>query len=122
MNDTLTARVRAALMDVPDVEEKKMFDGVTFMVNGKMCVSVGAQRLMCRIDPKDHDAALQRKGCRTVVMKGREYRGYVHVDAEAVSKPSDLRRWIDLALDFNGRAKSSGKRRSPPRPNARGDA
>ena len=96
-----------ALAHVPRVTERRMFGGITFMVNGKMCVSAGPQRLMCRIDPKDHDAALQRKGCRTVVMKGREYRGYVHVDAEAVSKKSDLRRWIDLALDFNGRAKSS---------------
>jgi TfoX/Sxy family transcriptional regulator of competence genes len=121
MSDTLTARVRAALMDVPDVEERKMFGGITFMVNGKMCVSVGARRLMCRIDPRAHEAALQRKGCRTVVMKGREYRGYVHVDAEAVTKQSDLRHWIDLALDFNGRAKSSRKRRPPPRPNARGN-
>jgi hypothetical protein len=38
---------------------------------------------MCRIDPEIHDAALERKGCRTVVMKGRKYRGYVYVEAEA---------------------------------------
>src|SRR5258708_37017342 len=33
MSEPLIARVRAALADVPDVEEKKMFGGITFMVN-----------------------------------------------------------------------------------------
>src|ERR1700736_2056202 len=106
MDETLPGRGRTALASVPRVEEKKMFGGVTFMVNGKMCISVGANRLMCRIDPKDHDAALERKGCRTVVMKGRKYRGFVAVDAEAVSTESELRYWIDLALEFNARAKA----------------
>ena len=39
------------------IEEKKMFGGSAFMVGGKMCVSVGRDRLMCRIEPAIHDAA-----------------------------------------------------------------
>ena len=35
-----------------------MFGGIVFMVGGKMCVSVGRDRLMCRIDPSLHDAGL----------------------------------------------------------------
>jgi hypothetical protein len=66
---------------------------------GKMCVSVGSGRIMCRIDPEIHDAALEPKGCTTVVMKGREYRGYVRVDADALSATDDLDYWINLALD-----------------------
>ena len=71
------------------------------MVRGKMCISVGRGRLMCRIDPAIHDAALERKGCRTMTMKGREYRGYVHVDREALKSPRELAYWIGLALDYN---------------------
>lgn len=81
------------------------------MVRGKMCVTVGRDRIMCRIDPAIHDAALERKGCRTVVMKGREYRGYVHVDANAVSAESELNYWIGLALAYNKTAKASAKKR-----------
>jgi hypothetical protein len=54
---------------------------------------------------------LERKGCRTVVMKGRQYRGYVHVDANAVRDQRDLDYWIGLSLDYNGRAKASPSRR-----------
>jgi len=110
-DDALLHRVRVALGGAVEVEEKKMFGGIAFMVRGKMCVSVGRDRIMCRIDPALHDCALERKGCRTVVMKGREYRGYVHVDADAVRDQRDLAYWIGLSLDYNGRAKSSRSKR-----------
>jgi TfoX/Sxy family transcriptional regulator of competence genes len=103
-DETLVERVRAALAGTRRVEEKKMFGGTAFLVRGKICVSARPERLMCRIDPAVHDAALERKGCRTMVMKGREYRGYVHVDAAAVRSKRELDYWIALALEYNARA------------------
>lgn len=82
-----------------------MFGGTTFMVRGKMCVSARPERIMCRIDPAFHDRALQRKGCRTMVMNGREYRGYIYVDAAAVRTKRSLDYWIELALDYSSKAK-----------------
>src|SRR5439155_18235610 len=84
------------------------FGGVTFMVRGKMCVSVGKGRIMCRIDPALHEATVRRKGARTVVMKGRPYRGWVYVDAAAVKIKRDLDYWVRLSLDYNTKAKASG--------------
>src|SRR5215475_8458031 len=110
-DETLVNRVRTAIGKSLRVEEKKMFGGIAFMVERKMCVTVGKGRIMCRIDPAIHDAALERKGCTTVVMKGREYRGYVHIDAEVLSTKAELDHWVKLALDFNGRAKASARRR-----------
>lgn len=113
-NADLLNRVRAALAHVPHVDEKKMFGGTAFMVNGKMCVAVNEDRIMCRIDPALHDAALERPGCRTVIMKGRPYRGYVHVDAAALTTPGDLEYWIGLALDYNPQARASARKRRRP--------
>lgn len=107
----MVKRVKDALAGVPRVEEKKMFGGTTFMVRGKMCVSVGRGRIMCRIDPILHDAALEREGCRSVVMKGRQYRGFVYVDAEAVTSKDDLEYWVALALDYNRKAKASTRKK-----------
>ncbi len=71
------------------------------MVRGKLCISARAERIMCRIDPALHDAALERKGCQTVVMRGRQYRGYVYVGAESVTTAAALKYWVDLALNYN---------------------
>ena|SRR5438876_12360276 len=112
-NEKLTNRIREALAGVSNVEEKKMFSGITFMVNGKMCISAGNDRIMCRIDPAVHEEAIKKKGCRTVVMKEREYKGYVYVNEEAIKSKKDLDYWIGLALDFNKRAKASKPRKTP---------
>ena len=112
-DEALLDRVKAALERIPRVEERRMFGGITFMVRGKMCVSVGRQRIMCRIDPALHDAVLERKGCRSVVMNGRKYRGFVHVEAAALKTKRDLDHWIGLALDYNSKAKASARKRRP---------
>jgi len=109
-HEVLTERVRVALADIPRVAEKRMFGGITFMVNGKMCISAGHHRLMCRIDPELHETAIARRGARTVRMKGRAYRGFVYVREEAVASRRDLHYWVRLCLAFNRRAKSSRRR------------
>ena len=78
-----------------------MFGGTGFMVRGHLCVTARPARIMCRIDPSTHDVAVKRKGCRAVLMRGRVYRGYVHIDAAAVKSGPALKAWIARALEFN---------------------
>jgi TfoX/Sxy family transcriptional regulator of competence genes len=112
INEKLTQRVRELLADVPKVAEKRMFRGITFMVDGKMCVSVGDDRIMCRIDPESHADAVKRPGCRTVEMGGRPYLGFVYVDEKRLPAKKDLKAWVDRALAYNPRAKASaGKKK-----------
>ena len=108
-NEKLAGRIREALSHLPKVEEKKMFRGITFMVDGKMCISVGGDEIMCRINPLIHEKVINRKGCRAVKMGGREYKGYVYVNEDVIQKKKDFDYWVGLALEFNKLAKSSKK-------------
>jgi TfoX/Sxy family transcriptional regulator of competence genes len=111
VNEKLTRRVRELLAGVPKVAEKRMFRGIAFMVDGKMCLSVGDDRLMCRIDPEAHAEAVSRPGCRTVEMGGRPYLGFVYVDEKNLATKRELRAWVERALEFNPRAKASPRKR-----------
>ncbi len=62
-SELLTERVRAAVAQARQVSERKMFGGITFMVKGKMCISVGNHRLMCRIDPGRTRSGDKAQGC-----------------------------------------------------------
>ena len=110
-SERLASRVREALAHLPSVEEKKMFRGMTFMVNGKMCVNVSGEDLMVRIDPREHEAAIKRNGARTLNMKGRDYKGFIYVSGDGMKEKRDFDYWIGLALDFNQRAKASKQRK-----------
>ncbi|SIN67197.1 TfoX/Sxy family protein [Chitinophaga niabensis] len=98
-SEKLADRLRRALAGIGKVEEKKMFGGLAFMVNGKMCLTAGKDRIMCRIDP-DH----REEGCETVIMGGRKYKGYVHVNENNLETKAALDHWVKLALDFNKKA------------------
>ena len=110
-NQKLYERLKRSLANIPKVEEKKMFRGITFMVDGKMCVSVSGDRIMCRIDPLLHDEAIKKQGCETVQMRGRDYKGFVYVSADAIPSKKELDYWVKLSLDFNKKAKASKKKK-----------
>ncbi len=102
-NILLTDRIRTFLSTIPNikVEEKKMFRGLTFMVNGKMCVNVSADNLMCRFDPSLQNEVAEKKGFQVMVMKGREYQGYCYVNEEGYKLETDFEYWLNLCLEFN---------------------
>ncbi|MEO6722260.1 MAG: TfoX/Sxy family protein [Ferruginibacter sp.] len=108
-NEKIAGRIRAALAHLSKVEEKKMFGGIAFMVNGKMCITVGKDRIMCRVDPAIHDDVSTGTGIQTVKMRGREYKGFLHINEDLIKTKKALDYWIQLALDFNKIAKSSKK-------------
>ncbi len=92
------------------IEEKEMFRGLVFMVNGKMCVNVSGDRLMCRFDPALTPELSERPGFLPMIMKGREMKGYCYVETEGFRRKADFEFWVNLCLDFNERAKSSKKK------------
>ena len=110
-NEKIADRIREAIMDQPNVEEKFMFGGVCFMVNDKMCIGVVKDDMMCRIDPALEDEALEKPGCRPMDFTHRPMKGYVYVSEEGMKKKKDLEYWIGLCLAYNVIAKASKKKK-----------
>jgi len=108
-NEQLADRLREALAHLPKVKEKKMFSGVAFLVGGKMCVNVSHDDLMCRFDPSLLETLSDRVGFRPMLMKGRQLKGYCYVSPEGFRTKKDFDFWINVCLDFNGKAKASKK-------------
>ena len=110
-NTKLANRIRERLVDLPVVEEKEMMGGLTFMVNDKMCIGIIKDEMMCRIDPDFHDTAVEKTGCRTMDFTKRPMRGYVMIDDTGMRTQNEFEYWINLALEFNHKAKSSKKKK-----------
>jgi hypothetical protein len=109
-NEFLADRMRFVLDRKNQVYiEKKMMGGLVFMVDNKMCLGVVKDDLMARIDPTTQDEALKKKGSREMDFTHRPMNGYIFVNLEGTDMDSDLEYWVDLALDFNPRAKASKK-------------
>jgi len=57
-DESLAARIRRRLARRKNVEEKKMFGGVGFLLNGNMLVGVWKDSLIARLGPDEGDLAL----------------------------------------------------------------
>ena len=111
-DEKLADRVRELIAATHDnVEEKRMFGGLCFMVNEKMCVGVESERLMVRLDPEKYEEALEQDGCKPMDFTGKVMNGYVFVDVEALNTKKKLEYWMNLALEYNKIAKASKKKK-----------
>ena len=113
----LAERVRTYLERIAGlrIEEKEMFKGLAFLVNGKMCVNVSGEDLMCRYDPELELEVTERTGFKPMIMKGKQLRGYCYVSEEGYKLKANFEYWLKLCLDFNEKAKASKKKKTPSR-------
>ncbi len=110
-NEKLADRTREIIAATHrNVEEKKMFGGLCFMVNDKMCVGVEKDRLMIRLNPEIYEEVIEKEGCKPMDFTGRIMKGYVFVDIDVLSTKRKLDYWVQLALEFNKIAKASKKK------------
>lgn len=111
-NEQLADKARTIIMQThKNIEEKKMFGGLCFMVNDKMLVGVEKDRLMVRLDPAKYDEVIEKEGCMPMDFTGKVMKGFVFVDVEVLNTKKQLEYWIKLALDYNSIAKSSKKKK-----------
>jgi hypothetical protein len=109
-DEKLADRIREALSDQKKTVEKEMFRGLCFMVNGKMCVCVSGNDLMCRVGPHGFEEMLEKTGTRPMARNGKAIIGYVYVSEEGFKAKRDFDFWINACLVFNKEAKSSKKK------------
>jgi len=109
-NEKLADRTREIIsLTHKNVEEKRMFGGLCFMVNNKMCVGVEQDRLMVRIDPMKYDEIMEKEECEPMDFTGKVMKGFVFVDINTLNTKKKLEYWIKLALEYNPIAKASKK-------------
>lgn len=95
--------------------EKKMFGGLCFMVNDKMCCATriskktGENLLMCRIGDKAYEAEIEKNHVAPMEFTGKVMKGYIYVLEPGFKSNESLNYWLQLCLDYNPIAKASKK-------------
>jgi TfoX/Sxy family transcriptional regulator of competence genes len=97
----LANRIRELLAQQQGIDEKQMFGGLAFLIGGHLAVAVsGKGGLMVRVPVEDTDKLLQRDHVSPMVMAGRETRGWLRVDADAVKTKRQLASWVTRGVGY----------------------
>ena len=102
-DENLAARIRDALARKKNIEEKKMFGGVGFLLNGNMLVGVWKNSLIVRLGPDEGEVALLEPHVRVFDITGKPMKGWVLVEPEGIEADEQLKDWIQRATKFVGK-------------------
>jgi TfoX/Sxy family transcriptional regulator of competence genes len=99
-NELLATKIRALVARRRGWTEKKMFGGVAFMLNGKMCCGVIKNDLLVRVGPEQNKKALALPNSRPMDFTGKPMKGFIYVDSKGWSKEASLKKWIEMGIDY----------------------
>ena len=102
-NEALAERIRQRLARRKNVEEKKMFGGVGFLLNGNLLVGVWKDSLCVRLGPDQAEAALLEPHVKKFDITGRPMKGWVLVEPKGVEDAGRVKAWIQRAVKFVGK-------------------
>jgi hypothetical protein len=103
-DENLAAGSRTALARKKGVEEKQMFGGIVFMLNGNMLVGVWKDSLIVRVGDEQAEAALLEPHVRLFDVTGKPMKRWAMVAPEGVQDDDQVR------TGFCGWSGSSGSR------------
>ena len=109
-NEKTADRIRKALAGIKKLTEKKMFGGIAFMVNDKMCMGVDNDDIIIRCEPERTDELLALKGARPFDLTGRPMKGWLLVSEEGTKAKTDFDFWVQTAIEGNKKVKPSKKK------------
>ena len=100
-DEDLANRIRELLGGVKGVDEKRMFGGLAFLVNGNLAVAASREGgLLVRVPPDDTDKLLRREHVSAMVMGGREMRGWLRVDIDGLKTKRQLQPWVTRGVTY----------------------
>lgn len=92
-DERLANRIRRVFSGRKDITERKMFGGLAFLCEGRMCCGIVGNDLMVRIPHEDYEAVLSRPHVRVMDFTGKPLRGFVYV-SPAGCRAATLRKWL----------------------------
>lgn len=112
-DEALAQRIRR-ILNGPNVEERKMFGGLAFLLQGRMCCGIVGSDLMIRVSDDDYEALVHKAHVRPMDFTGTPLRGFVYVSPPGFRRVATLRTWLS-----RGERAAEEKAAQPARPSSR---
>jgi hypothetical protein len=98
-NTTLADLIEDILRE-DNLERKRMFGGMCYLINGNMSFAVWQDYLIVRMAPELATAELKNNYARAFDLTGKPMKGWVMVEKCSWKERSELARWLDIGKSF----------------------
>ena len=98
--EALAERMRNILKRRRGIEERRMFGGLAFLVNGHMACGVQDNRLVLRLGANGAARALREPHTNPMDFTGKPIRSMVYVEPAGCGGDAQLASWMNRAIRF----------------------
>jgi TfoX/Sxy family transcriptional regulator of competence genes len=99
-NTKLEEKIDAAAKRWRNVEKKKMFGGVCYLLKGNMAFGVWKDNLIVRMDKETGAESLKNTNVRPFDITGRSMSGIVMVQEAGWKSAAGLAKWLGMGKEF----------------------
>jgi TfoX/Sxy family transcriptional regulator of competence genes len=99
-DEGLAQRVREVLEEQPGFDEKKMFGGICFLLQGTMACGILNDEIIVRVGTEYYEDLMKLPHARKFDFTGRPMKGWVMVSYEGLESDDDLREWVHRGVDY----------------------
>ena len=99
-NTRLEEKIDAAAKRWQNVEKKKMFGGVCYLLRGNMAFGIWKDSLIVRMDREQAEQSLKDRNVKPFDITGRPMAGWIMVQEAGWKGVADLGKWINVGKRF----------------------
>jgi TfoX/Sxy family transcriptional regulator of competence genes len=99
-NTKLEEKIDAATKRWQNVEKKKMFGGVCYLLKGNMAFGIHKDFLIVRMDKERGEQSLKDANVQPFAITGKPMAGWVMVKEAGWKSQATLRKWIAVGKQF----------------------
>lgn len=99
-DQALTERIRKVLELRDGITERKMFGGLSFLLNGNMCCGVVDDLLVVRLGEDGAAEALAEPHTRLMDFTGKPMKSMVYVTSDGTRADEALQGWVHRAVAY----------------------
>ncbi len=99
-DESLAERVRGVLSRRKNLQEKKMFGGLGFLLKGNMYCGVWKEFLILRLGLDQAEQALLEPHVKPFDITGKAMKGWVMIEPEGVKEEAKLKDWLEKTHKF----------------------
>ena len=96
----LEEKIDAAAKRWQNVEKKKMFGGVCYLLKGNMCFGIYKDSLIVRMNKEQGTKSLLERNVEPFAITGKPMAGWLMVNEAGWKSPSGLTKWLGIGKQF----------------------
>jgi TfoX/Sxy family transcriptional regulator of competence genes len=97
----LADEIRTVLDGASEITERRMFGGLSFLVNGNLAVAVlGSSGILVRVGADAADELVGTTAAARAVMGARVMAGWLEVGTDGLGTEAELSSWVRRGVDY----------------------